>query len=65
MIAAKIKAKGSISLLDNDREYVALVGKYLSKEVIWNWWEFEKSGLSNFYIFIENILISEHPVRSD
>ena len=36
-IVAKIIVKGSISLLENDKEYVVLVGKYLSKEVMWKW----------------------------
>ena len=44
IIAAKIKATGSISLLENDAEYVTLVGNHLSDEVMWKWWESNKSG---------------------
>ena len=32
-------ATGSLSLLENDKEYVALVSKHLCKEVMWRWWE--------------------------
>ena len=39
VISAKIKASGSLSLLENDEEYVALVGKHLTKEVMWRWFE--------------------------
>ena len=42
-------------MLENDNEYVALVSKHLSKEVIWIWWELDKSGWSNFYLFLEGI----------
>ena len=48
VIAAKIKATGSISLLENDEEYVALVGKHLSKKVIWEWWRSKKSVLGGY-----------------
>ena len=54
IIAAKIKATGSISLLENDAEYVALVGNHLSREVMWEWWKSNKSGWTNFYLFLEN-----------
>ena len=55
IIAAKIKATGNLDMLKNDNEYVALVSKHLSKELMWKWWEAEKSGWSNFYIFLESI----------
>ena len=41
-------------MLKNDKEYVARVGKHLSKEVMWKWWESEMSGWSNFYLFLGN-----------
>ena len=37
LIAAKIKATGSISLLENDAEYVILVRKHLSNEIMCEW----------------------------
>ena len=52
-IAAKIKATGNLAILKNDEEYVVLVSKHLSKEVMWRWWEQDKSGWTNFYIFLE------------
>ena len=55
IIAAKIKAMGNLNILKNDDEYIALIRKHLSKELMWKWWEAEKSGLSNFYIFLESI----------
>ena len=36
-IAAKIKASGSLALLENDEEYVALVMRHLPKEIAWIW----------------------------
>ena len=36
-IAAKIKASGSLSLLEADEEYVALVTRHLPKEIAWKW----------------------------
>ena len=42
-------------MLENDDEYVALVSKHLSKDVMWRWWELDKSGWSNFYLFLESI----------
>ena len=55
IIAAKIKATGNLDMLENDDEYVALVSKHLSKELMWKWWESERSGWSNFYNFLESI----------
>merc|ERR1712240_347958 len=37
IIAAKIKATGNLDMLKNDDEYIALVSKYLSKDVMWRW----------------------------
>ena len=54
LIAAKIKATGSISLLENDEEYVALVRNHLSNEIMWEWWKSKKSGWTNFYLFLED-----------
>ena len=42
-------------MLENDNEYVALVSKHLPKDVMWRWWELDKSGWSNFYLFLEGI----------
>merc|ERR1711873_359312 len=55
VIAAKIRATANLEMLKNDEEYVALVSKHLSKEVMWNWWESERSGWSSFYNFLESI----------
>merc|ERR1711873_65937 len=55
IIAAKIKATGNLDMLKNNDEYEALVSKHLSKELMWKWWESEKSGWSNFFIFLESI----------
>ena len=55
IIAAKIKVTGNLAILKNDYEYVVLVSKHLSKEVMWRWWEQDKSGQSNLYLFLENI----------
>ena len=52
LVAAKIKATGSISLPE-DEEYVALIGSHLAKEVMREWWKSKKSGWSNFYLFLE------------
>ena len=54
-IAAKIKATGNQAILENNEEYVALVGDHLSKEVMWDWFKQRKSGWSNFYLFLEDI----------
>ena len=35
VISANIKASGSLSLLDNDKEYVILVLKHLQKDIAW------------------------------
>ena len=48
LVAAKIKATGSISLLE-DKEYISLVGGHLPKEVMWEWWKWKKSGWTNFF----------------
>ena len=42
-------------MLENDNEYIALVSKHLPKDVMWKWWESDKSGWSNFYLFLEGI----------
>merc|ERR1712163_36421 len=55
IIAAKIKATGNLDMLENDDEYIALVSKHLSKDVMWKWWNSDKSGWSNFYLFLEGI----------
>ena len=52
LVAAKIKATGSISLPE-DEEYVALIGSHLAKEVMREWWKSKKSGWSNFYLFLK------------
>ena len=43
-IAAKIKASGSLALLENDEEYVALVSRHLPKEIAWKWCCKDHSG---------------------
>ena len=55
VIAAKIRATGNLEMLENDEEYVALVSKHLSKELMWKWWESERSCWSSFYNFLESI----------
>ena len=35
VIAAKIRATGNLEMLKNDEEYIALVSKHLSKELMW------------------------------
>ena len=55
IIAAKIKATKNLDMLRNDDEYVALVSKHLSKDLMWRWWESDKSGWTNFYLFLESI----------
>merc|ERR1711867_124764 len=52
-IAAKIKASGSLSLLENDEEYIALVAKYLPKDIAWRWCEQELTGWTNFFNYLE------------
>ena len=42
-------------MLENDDKYIALVSKHLPKDVMWKWWETDKSGWSNFYLFLEGI----------
>ena len=51
-IAAKIKASGSIALLEND-EYVALVTKHLPIEIAQIWCQKDLSGWSSFFNFLE------------
>ena len=48
VIAAKIKVTGNLAILKNDDEYVALVSKHLSEEIMCRWWEQERSGWNNF-----------------
>merc|ERR1712082_258868 len=55
IIAAKIKATGNLDMFENDDEYIALVSKHLLKDVMWKWWETDKSGWSSFYLFLEGI----------
>merc|ERR1712082_56804 len=55
IIAVKIKAIGNLDMFENDDEYIALVSKHLPKDVMWKWWESDKSGWSNFYLFLEGI----------
>ena len=52
-IAAKIKASGSLALLENDEEYVALVTRHLPKEIAWKWCQKDLSGWSSFFNFLE------------
>ena len=52
-IAAKIKASGSLALLENDEEYVALVTRHLPKEIAWKWCRKDLSGWSSFFNFLE------------
>ena len=52
-IAAKIKASGSLSLLENDEEYVALVTRHLPKEIAWEWCCEDLSGWSCFFSYLE------------
>ena len=52
-IAAKIKASGSLALLENDEEYVALVTRHLPKEIAWKWCCKDLSGWSSFFNFLE------------
>ena len=42
-------------MLENDDEYVALVSKHLPKDIMWRRLESDKSGWSNFYLFLEGI----------
>merc|ERR1712082_175856 len=55
IIAVKIKATGNLDMLENDDEYIALVGKHHPKDVMWKWWKSDKSGWSKFYLFLEGI----------
>ena len=43
VIAAKIKAAGNQAILENDKEYIALVSNHLSKKIIWDWFKQRKS----------------------
>ena len=52
-IAAKIKASGSLKLLENYEEYVALVMRHLPKEIAWKWCQKDLSGWSSFFNFLE------------
>ena len=52
LLSAKIKATGSITLLE-DEEYIALVGGHLPKETMLKWWDSEKAGWMDFYAFLE------------
>ena len=52
-IAAKIKASGSLALLENDEEYVALVTRHLPKDIARKWCRNDLSGWSNFFNFLE------------
>ena len=52
-ITAKIKASGSLALLENDEEYVALVTRHLLKEIAWKWCQKDLSGWSSFFNFLE------------
>ena len=47
-IAAKIKATGNLTLLENDKEYVVPMSKHLSKEGMWRWWEKDISRVKQF-----------------
>ena len=49
-IAAKIKASGSLSLLENDEEYIALVAKHLPKDIAWRWCKLKLTGWTNIFI---------------
>lgn len=40
-IASKIKASGSLSLLENDDEYIAVIAKHLPKDIAWRWYKLE------------------------
>merc|ERR1712002_1427574 len=55
IIAVKIIGTGNLDMLENDDEYIALVSKHLPNDVMWRWWESDKSGWSNFYLFLEGI----------
>ena len=52
-IAAKIKASGNLSLLENDEEYITLVAKHLPKDIAWRWCELELTGGTNFFHYLE------------
>merc|ERR1712055_523541 len=52
-IAAKIKVSGSLSLLENDEEYIALVTKHLPKDIVWRWCKKGLTGWSNFFNYLE------------
>merc|ERR1712055_1166611 len=52
-IAAKIKASGSIEILENDEEYIALVSRHLPKDIMWRWHKKGLSGWTNFFDYIE------------
>merc|ERR1712030_293438 len=52
-IAAKIKASGSLSILENDEEYIALVTKHLPKDIVWRWCKKGLTGWSNFFAYLE------------
>ena len=53
-IAAKIKASRSLSLLENDEEYITLVAKHLPKNIAWRWCKQELTGWTNFFNYLEN-----------
>ena len=52
-IAAKIKASRSLALLENDKDYMALVTIHLPKEIAWKWCHKDLSGWSSFFNFLE------------
>merc|ERR1711942_336975 len=52
-IAAKIKDSGSLSILENDEEYIALVSKHLPKDIVWEWCKQELTGWTNFFNYLE------------
>ena len=52
-ITARIKASGSLALIESDEEYVALVMRHLPKEIAWKWCQKDLSGWSSFFNFLE------------
>ena len=53
VISAKIKVSGSLSLLENDKEYIILVLKHLPKDIAWKWYEQDLISWSNLSIYLE------------
>ena len=53
VISAKIKASGSLSLLENDEDYIALVSNHLPKDIARKWCKEDLTSWSNFFKYLE------------